>query len=131
MNHEAEIARIHRFIQGQVGNRKAIIGISGGIDSAVVAYLAVGALGKENVKGILMPMNQDISSYKRAQEVVMCLDIEAEAICVEHIMQSFQDCFSGMDLLTAGNLCARIRMCILYIYANRGHGMVVGTTNKS
>lgn len=114
----------------------AVIGLSGGIDSALTAYLTVDALGPENVLGILLP--EKVISSKRdiddALEIAKLLGIEHKIIEISNILNSFSSTIPDLDmdnLLAYGNLKARIRMCILYYHANLQHRMVIGTGNRT
>ncbi len=127
------------FIRNKVeasGERGAVIGLSGGIDSALTAYLSVEALGSGNVLGLLLPENgitskQDIDD---AMEVVKRLGIDHKIIEINKVLSSFSSIipdFDIGDLLANGNLKARIRMCVLYYHANLMHRMVIGTGNRT
>ncbi len=131
--------KITSFISSKVtesGASGAVIGLSGGIDSSLTAYLAVEALGKENVLGILLPekgitSEEDIDD---AQEVARILGIEHKLIEISPVLRSFSKVLADFDktsIVANGNLKARTRMCILYYYANLMRRMVVGTGNKT
>jgi NAD+ synthase len=130
---------IVKFIRDQVedaGSSGAVIGISGGIDSALTAYLCVEALGKENVLGIHMPeLNiTHAEDVLDATEVAHRLGIEFKTIDVSEPFSSFMAAMpeSKDELYHAnGNLKARIRMSILYYYANMTNRFVMGTGNKT
>ncbi len=127
------------FISSKVqesGAKGAVIGLSGGIDSTLTAYLAVDAIGAENVLGLLLPekgitSEQDIED---ALEVVKILGIEHKVIEISPILRSFSKAipyFDKTSLSANGNLKARTRMCILYYHTNLMRRMVVGTGNKT
>ncbi len=131
--------RIVTFISQKVKEadaRGAVIGLSGGIDSALTAYLTVDALGPENVLGALLPekgisSKQDIDD---ALEVGKLLGIEHKTIEINKILSSFSSAIPDFDkdnLLAYGNLKARTRMCILYYHTNLLHRMVIGTGNRT
>ncbi len=131
--------KIIAFIRSKVheaGASGAVIGMSGGIDSALTAYLTVEAIGAEKVMGLLLPekgitAKQDIDD---AMEVVGELGIAHRVIEISGILRSFSSVIPDFDkksLLANGNLKARTRMCILYYHANLMHRMVVGTGNKT
>ncbi|MDD5615310.1 MAG: NAD+ synthase [Candidatus Methanoperedens sp.] len=120
----------------EAGSSGAVIGLSGGIDSALTAYLAVEALGADKVLGLLLPEKgitpkQDIDD---ATEVAKILGIEHKIIDISEVLSSFSSSipdYERNNLLSNGNLKARTRMCILYYHANLMHRMVVGTGNKT
>lgn len=116
-------------IKNYVGSKTAIIGISGGVDSALVAALCVAALGKEKVLGLLMPYSKqkDISDSKT---LVSWLGINYETINIKPKVDVFGP--FETDLVKA-NVMARVRMIELYKKANTPsvNGLVIGTTNAS
>ncbi|MDP3105525.1 MAG: NAD+ synthase [Candidatus Methanoperedens sp.] len=120
----------------EAGASGAVIGLSGGIDSSLTAYLSVEALGADKVLGLLLPEKsitpgQDIDD---AMEVAKLLGIEHKTIDISKVLNSFSSTIPDFDknnLLACGNLKARTRMCILYYHANLRHRMVVGTGNKT
>ena len=131
--------KIAAFIKSKVresGAEGAVIGLSGGIDSTLTAYLTVEALGPDNVLGIMLPESGVTSKHDvdDAQEVARVLGIEHKVIEISPVLQAFSSAIPGFDsdAKTAnGNLKARTRMCILYYHANLMHRMVVGTGNKT
>lgn len=121
------------------GIKKAVIGISGGKDSTVVAKLLVEALGKENVVGVLMP-NGEQKDIGDSQDVVSLLGITG--ICVniaDGYHGLYQDIDSALLPLDSGisaeanvNIAPRLRMTTLYTIAQSlGGYRVIGTTNRS
>ena len=119
------------------GFKKGCLGLSGGIDSALVACIAVDALGKENVLGIAMPSRYSSeSSITDAKEIAANLGIGYEEIHIEKPFQSFLDLlspyFQGMAPdTTEENLQARIRGMILMAFSNKFGYVVLSTGNKS
>ncbi len=139
INYPAIKDKIVAFIRSKVKEADAtgaVIGLSGGIDSTLTAYLTVEALGQENVLGLLLPekgitSQQDIAD---ALEVVKILGIGHKVIEISPILRSFSKLIPDFDktaLAAKGNLKARTRMCILYYHANLMHRMVIGTGNKT
>lgn len=121
----------------RTGFSKAFIGVSGGIDSAVVATLAVYALGKENVVGIYMPTSFSSKlSLAEASKIAKNLGITFEVISIQDIYNNFlkklQDQFHNMPFdSTEENIQARIRGVILMAHANKFSGLVINTANKT
>lgn len=115
---------------------RAAIGLSGGIDSAVVAALAVEALGAENVLGVLMPSPYSPShSVEDALALVKNLGIEHRLTPINSVFQSFSHLLNPGGKLTQDlaeeNLQARIRGNILMFISNREHCLVLTTGNRS
>lgn len=118
------------------GIKKAVVGISGGIDSAVVTCLAVKALGKDNVLGVSMPTRYTSEeSIEDAKKLAENLGIKFQIIDIDKIFSSFLSIFNGdnkphMDIAEE-NLQARIRGTVLMFIANRENCVVLNTGNKS
>lgn len=116
-------------------NCNAIIGISGGTDSSVVAALLVEALGKERVFGVLMP-NGEQSDISYSEQLVKHLKIDSITINIANacrsIKHSVRDCLNGHWSNQSGiNLPPRIRMATLYAVSQSMNGRVIGTCNLS
>ena len=128
------LEKLTSFIQEKVDDSKAdgvVIGVSGGIDSATTAYLAVKALGKERVLGLIMPyyMNKDVED---ARLVCSSLGIEWKEIGIKPIVDSFVAQLDfHPDKRSLGNIMARTRMVLLYAHANAKNYLVLGTSNRS
>lgn len=127
------------FIRNKIEETRvngAVVGISGGIDSALTAYLTVEALGNKNVLGVHLP-ELSVTAAKDvldATEVATRLGIEYKTIDISEILQSFMGVIPDSDetsKIANGNLKARIRMSVLYYYANYLNRMVIGTGNKT
>lgn len=115
----------------ELNQTKAIIGISGGKDSSVVAAICVAALGKENVFGLLMPngVQADINdSLRLVDHLGIKYDIVDIAIPFKEIGASIPDFDTSTVAQT--NLPARLRMCVLYAYGQT-HGMMVANTSNA
>src|SRR3989338_2856881 len=114
------------------GFTKAVIGLSGGVDSSVTCALAVKALGKENVTGIIMP-ELGISSKESvndAQLLAKQLGVIVLYQPINDILTNYQLPFS-LNKIAQMNLKARVRANILYAYANTHDALVLGTGNKT
>ena len=116
---------------------KACVGLSGGIDSAVVVCIAVEALGKENVLGVLMPSRYTSKeSTADALALAKTLGIRTEEISIEPVfktyLESFEPHFKGKPIdSTEENIQARIRGMILMALSNKFGYIVLSTGNKS
>ena len=137
MNVVEEIAKIEQFVRQQVEQSQAdgvVVGISGGIDSAVAAFLSAKALGSERVLGLLLPSHTTpMRDVEDATEVVRQLRIEHNSIPIANIIESFGKCLPKFEegKRPKANLQARVRMCILYYFANLRNYLVCGTTDGS
>ena len=127
---------IVKFIQSKVSEAKTdgiVVGLSGGIDSTLIAYLACEAVGKENVFGIIMPSTTTPTEDKiHGISIAQGLGIDYKEIAIDSILNEFLFMTQlEEDNLAIGNLKARIRMSIIYFYANQKKYLVSGTGNKS
>jgi NAD+ synthase len=111
------------------GFSRAVVGISGGLDSAVVSYLLVKALGKENVTACIMPYGAQ--DTKDAEEVVCSLGIKAEKIDISPMVDAYFSKRPDADKVRQGNKMARERMSILYDQSQRIGALVAGTGNRT
>jgi len=127
MIYEKVIEKIILKLREYLGNKKAIIGISGGIDSAIVAALCARAVGKENVLGVLIPYGKQ--SAEDGKLVANHIGIENKEINIKEMVDKFN--YIEFDKISLGNIMARMRMIILYSFANQLNGMVIGTSNKT
>jgi NAD+ synthase (glutamine-hydrolysing) len=119
------------------GFKKAIIGLSGGVDSALVVALAVKALGAENVLSVLMPSQYSSDhSISDSLELVKNLDSPYEIVSIEDAYQAFEKSlvphFAGLaPNVTEENLQSRIRGVILMAFSNKFEYILLNTSNKS
>ena len=127
---------IVNFIKSKVCESKTdgiVVGLSGGIDSTLIAYLACEAVGKENVFGLIMPSTTTPTEDKiHGTEIAARLGISYKEIAIDGILNEFLSVSQlDDDNLAIGNLKARIRMSIIYYFANHKNYLVSGTGNKS
>jgi len=124
-----------RFIQTEItrtGLTRGVLGLSGGIDSAIVAYLAAEALDAENLLAVRMPYktsSQD--SLDHAQLVIDDLKIPALTIPITEMADGLIEKFPEMSNMRKGNIMARCRMITLYDQSEAFKGLVIGTGNKT
>lgn len=116
----------------KVGIRKAVLGLSGGIDSALVAYLAAEALGPENVHACIMPYKtSNPESEAHARLAAEHLGIHYQVIEVTPMIDAYFSRFPDADSMRRGNKMARERMTILYDQSAALPALVLGTSNKT
>jgi NAD+ synthase (glutamine-hydrolysing) len=121
----------------EAGFTDVLIGLSGGLDSSVVAALACKALGHEHVHGILMPSPYtSADSVRDASELARGLGISAPAFPITETFATFADDYETfldepLSGLAAENTQARLRMCILMALSNAKGWMVLNTGNRS
>ncbi|MBI1920726.1 MAG: NAD+ synthase [Geobacter sp.] len=116
----------------KVGVAKAVLGLSGGIDSAVVAFLAAEALGPENVHACIMPYKtSNPESEAHARLAAEQLGIEHEVIEITSMVDAYFALYPDADNMRRGNKMARERMTILYDHSAALSALVLGTSNKT
>ncbi len=114
------------------GFQDVVIGISGGIDSAVTAAIAAEALGPEHVHTVSMPSRFSSGETRDdAREVSENLGVDFREIAIENVVTSFHEALGGLDGLAAENLQARIRGALLMALSNTHGWLVLATGNKS
>ncbi len=116
----------------RVGFSRAVMGVSGGVDSSLIAYLTAEALGAENVLAIRMPYktsSQD--SLDHARRVIDALGLLQDTIEITPMVDPLLERFPDMTPLRQGNVMARQRMIILYDQSVAFNALVIGTGNKT
>ncbi|MDI1496082.1 MAG: NAD(+) synthetase [Cenarchaeum symbiont of Oopsacas minuta] len=134
--YETIACKISEFIKNnisQTGRKDAVFGLSGGIDSIVVAFLCKNAIGSNRCHALIMP-HKGITPNEEtvdAVEVAKSLGIKYKVYNIESILNEFQKRSERGNRVAVGNLLARIRASMLYYYANINDSLVVGTDDKS
>ena len=137
---DSAVARriIGEFIRGhlrQTGFERVVLGLSGGIDSALVAYLVAEAIGARQLLCLLLPYRTSSpASRADAEEVIVRLGCESRLVDISAIVDGyFEGPLAGEDVpsLRLGNFAARARMAVLYDHSVTWRGLVVGTGNKT
>ena len=127
-----ELVKFLRENFKKAGFSKAVLGLSGGIDSALVAYLLRDALGKENVLAIMMPYkSSNPDSLNHAKLVIEDLKINSKTIEITDMIDAYFKNEKEATSLRMGNKMARERMSILFDYSSKENALVVGTSNKT
>ncbi len=123
------------FIRDEVHNAgftKGVVGLSGGVDSAVVMTLAAEALGADNVHAIMMPYRTSSkASVRDAQTLVNQLAIHSEEVDISAMVDMYISNVPETEKTRRGNLMARQRMIVLYDISARENALVIGTSNKT
>ncbi|MCC7206101.1 MAG: NAD+ synthase [Anaerolineae bacterium] len=116
----------------KVGAGKAVIGLSGGIDSALSAFLTAEAIGPENLLAVRMPYRTSSpDSLADAQAVIDQLGLPALTIPITPMVEPLIEQFPDMSDKRKGNIMARQRMIVLYDQSAAWNGLVIGTSNKT
>jgi len=119
-----------RFIQNEV--QRVVLGLSGGVDSSLVANLASQALGPKNVLAVIMPYkSSDPKSLSDALQVVQQLGINHLEVEITPQIDAYFERFPDADQRRKGNKMARERMTILYDQSSVFRALVIGTSNKT
>lgn len=116
----------------QRGFTKALVGVSGGVDSAVTAYLAARALGPRSVIGVQMPYktsNKD--SFEHGKLVIDALGIESCTVDISAAVDAYLQSDPKADAARRGNVMARMRMIVLFDLSAKHRAIPLGTGNKT
>jgi len=123
------------FIKDEIaktGMKRAVLGLSGGIDSALSAYLSAEALGAENVLAVRMPYKtSSADSLSDADLVIQALGIASITVPITDMADPLFAQFPDMSNGRKGNIMARLRMTVLYDQSVAWGGLVMGTSNKT
>lgn len=123
------------FIRSQVtraGFQRGVIGLSGGIDSALSCYLTAEALGAENVLALRLPYRTSApDSLEHAQMIIDVTGVQAQTIEITPMVDAYLEKIPDAGQIRRGNVMARARMTILYDQSAAFNGLVIGTGNKT
>ncbi|MEM1514238.1 MAG: NAD+ synthase [Candidatus Thermoplasmatota archaeon] len=135
INEEEALDIILNFIRDyreKSEREKIVIGLSGGVDSSLVAKLATMAIGKENVHSIFLPdVSTPLEDFEHSRVMAKSLGISYKVIDLSPMIHSITNACGEMDEITLGNIKARLRMIFLYQFANSKNALVCGTSNKT
>lgn len=129
----------HRILTGfirseitRVGYSRAVINLSGGLDSAISCYLAAEALGPQNVLALRLPYRTSSpDSLEHAQLVIDTLGVQSLTFSITEMVDPLIEHFPDMNAVRRGNIMARARMIVLYDQSEAFRGLPVGTSNKT
>ncbi len=139
LNPEEEVKRVAEFIKSvfeEADRDTAVIGLSGGVDSSTALGLTVEALGKGNVVALILPeRDTPESDVEDAIETAERFGVEYHVQDITRVLEAFGagsyvPC-RAFNRRSDANLKPRVRMCVLYYFANELEGLVVGTSNRT
>lgn len=134
MNYHKEINNVSEWVMQYVkvaGAKGIVVGLSGGIDSSVIACLAVQAVGRGNVIGVSLPCHTRDDMKSDALKLAKNLGIDLREINLEKAFDAMIEGLIEVDNLTQANVKARLRMTALYGISNQINYLVAGTGNLS
>lgn len=117
---------------GRAGFERGVLGLSGGLDSALACWLAAEALGPQNVLAVRMPYKTSSpDSLDHAQLVIDATGVQSLTIPITEMVDPLFEHFPGADSMRRGNAMARARMIVLYDQSEAFNALVIGTGNKT
>jgi len=135
INEKSVAAILQKFLKEEmhkIGFTQAVLGLSGGVDSAVVAALLARAVGPENVHALIMPYREsNPQSREHAELAAEQLGIQYQVRDISPMVDAFFADHPQAGQLRRGNKMARERMCVLYDFSAERHALVIGTSNKT
>ncbi len=125
-----ESKKILDFLGNSLKDKSAVIGVSGGIDSSLVLMMLREVVPEDRLKAIFMPdVSVGETDLKDILELEKVSGIRIQTIYIDNILKSYTSLLEIKDMKALGNVKSRVRMTILYYFANLNNALVVGTTN--
>ncbi|MEJ2011252.1 MAG: NAD+ synthase [Anaerolineales bacterium] len=123
------------FIRSEIqraGFERGVVGVSGGIDSALACFLSAQAIGPENVLALMLPYaSSSPESREHAKLVIEKTGVQSKTYDITPMVEPYFESHPGMDQVRRGNVMARARMIVLYDHSAAFDGLVIGTGNKT
>lgn len=127
-----KIEAIREFLREKIGNAYAVVGISSGIDSSLVLTLLATSIDVGKIKAVFMPDKfTKKDDYDHVHLLSKSTGINIDEVNIETVVESYRKILGSDDKRLEGNIRSRTRASILYYYANKIGGMVIGTTNRT
>ncbi len=125
------VAFLRRELE-RFGFRKAVLNLSGGVDSALSCFLTAEALGGENVLALLLPYRTSTpESAEHARQVIGLTGVSSKTIDITPMVEPYFEQYQQMSDVRRGNVMARMRMIVLYDHSVQWEGLPIGTSNKT
>lgn len=115
----------------KAGAKGVVLGLSGGVDSSLVAALSVKAMGRKNVLGLILPIHTQVNELKDAQLMAATLRIKTKTVKLTKSYDNLIKILPKANRKICANIKPRLRMTVLYYFANKLNYLVCGTGNKS
>ncbi len=125
------VAFLRRELQ-RFGFRKAVLNLSGGVDSSLSCFLTAEALGGENVLALLLPYRTSApETAEHARQVIGLTSVASKTINITPMVEPYFEQYQQMSDVRRGNVMARMRMIVLYDHSVQWEGLPIGTSNKT
>ncbi len=126
------LEEITSFLSASLAGKKAVVGISGGIDSATVLMLLSKILDSDSIIAVFMPdEGTPEADYSDIKELSRVSGVRIDTVSIQPMVEAFTATLKASDPKPIGNIKSRVRMITLYYHSNVNNALVVGTTNKS
>lgn len=126
-----EFEEIQKFLERCAGKMHLVLGVSGGIDSAVVAAILSRTFDRTRIHAYFLPEDGNDPNLKDVESLSKKYSLNIKTIEIGPVVKSISNIIGESDRRVNGNIKSRIRMVLLYAYANIHNALVVGTTNRT
>ena len=126
-----EFEEIQKFLERCAGNMHLVLGVSGGIDSAVVAAILSRTFDRSRIHAYFLPDAGNDPNIRDVENLSERFSLDIKTVEIGPVVKSLSNIIGGSDRRVNGNIKSRVRMVLLYGYANMHNALVVGTTNRT